>query len=295
MSGTWVRVAGRGALLCAIAAAATVTLQAQQTAQLPDAPSAAAPTPPVPEPVAGDAVYAPAAVGADSTKVKLETYLVLTFGPRAVVSPAFSAAIRMAHPPGAFPRDWKDGAEAFGRNYGEALGSKVALETGRYGTAILLHEDFRYRRSPTATGFGRLFHAIGYTFVDQSDTGHRRLAVSNFVGAAAGGFTAAAILPDGYNSAGDGAKDSATRFGGLAFSNVAREYAPEIARAFRALHLPFPRLPVPEWYTKNLSVAQPARNAPVPPAPASSPAPGGAATPAAPAPVPPPVAAPPPS
>ena len=248
-------------------------------ATLPDAPP-----PQVPESRAGDAIYAPVAVGADTTRLKLQEYVVLTFGPRAVVSPAFTAAIRMARPPSGFPRDWKDGAEAFGRNYGEALGSKVALETGRYGTAILLHEDFRYRRSPTATGFGRLFHAIGYTFVDQSDSGHRRLAVANFVGAAAGGFTAAAILPDGYNSVGDGAKDSAARFGGLAFSNVTREYSPEIARAFRALHLPFPHLPVPEWYSKNLIVARAPSVTPASvtaPTPPVQPAPAASAEPAA--------------
>ncbi len=224
--------------------------------KLPDAPSA---QPQVgqqgPEAVAGDAIYAPLAVGPATAKTKLETYVVLTFGPRAVVSPAFSAAFRMARPPSGFPRDWKDGAEAFGRNYGEALASKVALQTARTGTAIVLHEDFRYRRSETAKGFGRLLYAIGYTFVDSSDSGHRRLAISNFAGAAAGGFTAVAILPDGYNSTGDGVKDSATRFGGLVFSNVAREYAPDIAKLFGGHFLP--HLPIPEWYTKSLRVARP--------------------------------------
>ena len=297
--GTFTRAHGRKLLLGVLAVAFTGMMQGQAAEKLPDAPSTVVATPPVPEPVAGDAIYAPAAIGPDSTKIKLEIYLVLTFGPRAVVSPAFTAAIRMARPPSGFPRDWRDGAEAFGRNYGEALGSKVAFETGRYGTAILLHEDFRYRRSPTATGFGRLFHAVGYTFVDQSDSGQRRLAVANFVGAAAGGFTAAAILPDGYNSAGDGAKDSAARFGGLAFSNVAREYSPEIARGFRALHLPFPRLPVPEWYTKNLSVARPARAgaataAPGTAAPGTA-APGTTAAPPEPVEVKPPAAEPPPT
>ncbi len=258
----------RGLLLCVVAIAGAAGMHGQAAAPLPDAPSATLAAPPVPEPVAGDAIYAPAAVGPDSTKTKIETYVVLTFGPRAVVSPAFVAAFRMAKPPQYFPNDWKHGAEAFGRNYGEDLGSKVALETGRYGTAILLHEDFRYRRSFTATGFGRLVHAVGYTFVDQSDSGHERLAVSNFVGAAAGGFTAAAILPDGYNSVGNGAKDSAARFGGLVFSNVAREYSPDIERVVRKLHVPFPRLPVPEWYTKNLSVAGPGAVAVAPAAPA---------------------------
>ena len=241
--------------------------KAQGDAKLPNAPSSQSGQ--TPEPVAGDAIYAPLAAGPASAKQKLETYVVLTFGPRAVVSPAFTAAIRMARPPSGYPREWKDGAEAFGRNYGEALASKVALQTGRTGVAILLHEDFRYRRSETATGFGRLAHAIGYTFVDSSDDGHRRLAVANFAGAAAGGFTAAAILPDGYNSVGDGAKDSATRFGGLVFSNVAREYAPSIAKLFRGAHLPFPHLPIPEWYTKSLGVSRP-----VAPVPATVPAAG---------------------
>ncbi len=263
--------------LCTAAAAAQTPAQTpvQPPTSLPEAPSPQAPSAAAgstTESIAGDAIYAPLAVGPDTTRLKLQEYVVLTFGPRAVVSPAFTAAIRMAHPPSGYPRDWKDGAEAFGRNYGESLASKVALQTGRYGTAILLHEDFRYRRSPTATGFGRLAHAIAYTFVDQSDSGHPRLAVSNFVGAAAGGFTAAAILPDGYNSIGDGVKDSATRFGGLAFSNVAREYSPEIFRAFRALHLHSAHLPVPEWYTKSLSVARPATTVPtlsVPAAPST--------------------------
>ena len=230
-------------------------VKAQTATPLPETPKPQQAA--VPEAAAGDAVYAPLAVGPDSAKVKLETYLVVTFGPRAIVSPAFGAALRMARPPSGFPRDWRDGAEAFGRNYGEELASKVALETGRYGVGLLLHEDFRYRRSATATGVGRLLYAIGYTFVDSSDDGHRRLAVANFAGAAAGGFAAAALLPDGYNSVGDGAKDAATRFGGLAFSNVAREYSPEIFRVVRALHVPFPRLPVPEWYTKRLVVTKP--------------------------------------
>ena len=224
---------------------------AQQDKKLPDAP--------VPEPRAGDAIYAPLAVGdtPPTLKTQLETYVVVTFGPRAVVSPAFTAAFKMAFPPKGYPRIWRDGAEAYGRNYGDAIVSKVSLQTARYGTGILLHEDFRYRRSPTATGFGRLGHAIGYTFFDSGYSGHRRLALANLFGAASGGFVGISYLPDGYNDPGDGARRFASRFGGLVFSNVAREYAPEIGKFFQAIHLPFPRLPVPEWYTKDIRVARP--------------------------------------
>jgi hypothetical protein len=142
-----------------------------------------------PEPLAGDSLFAPLAVGTvpDSFKIKTESYVVVTFGPRAMIAPAFSAAFKMARPPNGYPRQWEDGGGAFGRNYGAALGERVASETARYGAGALLHEDFRYRPSK-ARGMARLFHAIGYTFVDTSDSGHRTLAVANFAAAAAGGF-----------------------------------------------------------------------------------------------------------
>ena len=213
---------------------------------------------PVPEPVAGDSWYAPVARGRgpESLKLKTETYLVVTFGPRAMFSPAFSAAMKMARPPAGYPSDWLDGGPAFGRNYGAALGSRFALETGRYATGVLLHEDFRYRQSGKQ-GAARLFYALGYTFVDSSDSGHRRLAVANFAGAAAGGFAGNLYLPDGFNTAGDGAKNFEGRFVGFAATNVMREFAPEIFRVTHKLHVPFPRIPFPEWWTKKPSVARP--------------------------------------
>jgi len=241
-----------------------------QTAPLPEAPVAqnAAPKsatpqseaalPPAPEPVAGDSWYAPIARGRgpESLKLKTETYLVVTFGPRAMVAPAFSAAMKMARPPAGYPPEWLDGGPAFGRNYGAALGSRFAFETGRYAAGALLHEDFRYRPSGKQ-GVARLFYAIGYTFVDSSDSGHRRLAVANFAGAAAGGFAGNLYLPDGYNSPGDGARNFEGRFVGFATNNITREFAPEIFRVTHRLHVPFPRIPLPEWWTKKPTVSRP--------------------------------------
>ena len=235
--------------------------QTEATTGLPEAPvgqTAAAALPPDPEARAGDSWYAPVAEGKEpqSQRLKAETYMVLAFGPRAMVSPAFSAAMKMARPPKGYPSEWLDGGPAFGRNYGAALGSRVALETGRYAAGALLHEDFRYRPSGKQ-GSARLFYALGYTFVDRSDSGHRRLAVANFAGAAAGGFAGNLYLPDGFNTPGDGARGFASRFGGFAMTNVTREFAPEIFHVARKLHAPFPRVPLPEWWTKGLSVSRP--------------------------------------
>jgi len=256
---------GWAALLTAALLLSTAGMQAAGQETLTTTGSEAPPKPTeqlpnVPVPVAGDYLFAPVAVGPDTMKIKAESYLVLTFGPRALVTPAFSAAIRMAHEPKGYPPDWCDGAPGYFRGYGSDLGNKFAAETGRYGAAMLLHEDFRYRPSGKK-GVARFFYAIGYTFVDRSDSGHRTLAVSNFAGAAAGGFAGDLWLPDGFNSPGDGAKRFSTRLASMAGSNVAREFAPEIFSAAKGLHLtflaPFLRVPIPEWWTKGLSVSRP--------------------------------------
>ncbi|MDR3746350.1 MAG: hypothetical protein P4K80_09500 [Acidobacteriaceae bacterium] len=256
------------ALLLSIAIG-TANGQTASSTALPEAPVAQAPATTSdtegrnvshlkdPEPAVGDSLYAPLATGngPQSLSKKTRSYVVATFGPRAFVSPAFSAAMKMARPPSGYPREWIDGGPAFGREYGAALGTRVAQQTGRYAAGALLHEDFRYRPSGKQ-GVARLFYALGYTFADRTDSGHRTLAVANFAGAAASGFVGNLYLPDGFNSPGDGAVRFEGRFVGYAGNNVSREFAPEIRRVTRKLHLPFPRVPSREWWTKSHSASK---------------------------------------
>ena len=75
-------------------------------------------------------------------------------------------------------------------------------------------------------------------------------------GAAAGGFVPNAWLPDGFNDWQHGGTRMGTKFGGYVIQNTLREFAPEIFKVFHGAHLPFPRLPVPEWWTKGVKVAR---------------------------------------
>jgi len=233
-----------------------------QEPQKPQAPGVETPAPELqplpPEPVAGDALYAPLAVGngPEGLKTKVDSWLVISFGPRALVSPLISSAIAMAKPNYNYPSDWLDGPQGFARQYGSKIGTKVSFQTARFATGALLHEDFRYRPSTDKDFFPRVFHAMGFAFVDQSDSGHRMLAVANFTGAAAGGFTPNLWLPDGFNDTRHGLTRTGSKFGGFVIQNELREFSPEIAKAFKAMHLPFPRLPVPEWWNKDISVAR---------------------------------------
>jgi hypothetical protein len=205
-------------------------------------------TTPVPLPAVGDPLYAPLATVPEKASQKLMDYVVVAAGPLALFAPAVSAAVRMADPPGVYPRDWKDGAGAYGRNYGASLATRSAWETGRYVTGALLHEDFRYRPSASRNAAARFFHAVAFTVVDKSDAGRNRLAVANFIGAGAGGFVGELYLPRGYNNLSHAETRVGIEFGGMAAQNVLREFSPDLERLSRKLRLPFPRLPIPEWW-----------------------------------------------
>jgi hypothetical protein len=76
----------------------------------------------------------------------------------------------------------------YARNYGNALAPRASMDTARFLSGALLHEDFRYRPFSSKNPLVRSFHALAYTFVDRSDSGHNRIALANFVEAGASGF-----------------------------------------------------------------------------------------------------------
>jgi hypothetical protein len=147
--------------------------------------------------------------------------------------------IAMTHPPAGYPPEWRQGMAAFGRNYGDFMGSWAAVQGGKFVVAAATHEDPRYSRSSRTGLFPRSLHALKFVFIDHSDSGNNRLAISNFAGAFAGGFAGNAYLPDGYNDASHGYRRSALAFTGFLTSNLADEFHPEIVRIAHKLHIPF--------------------------------------------------------
>jgi hypothetical protein len=162
-----------------------------------------------------------------------ETYL----NPSVFTAPAFRAGIRMANPPGKgaseYPREWRQGAEAFGRNYGDAFAERVTFQTARFATSVITHEDPRYIPSSSHNFLARSAHALAFTFVDRSDSGHPMPAISNFVGATAAGFVGNGYLPSGFNDATHAGQRATIRFGFVAAGNLFREFAPQMPRPVR--------------------------------------------------------------
>ena len=185
---------------------------------------------------------APAARDGISFEDKAHYYLTETyFNPSALTAPAFRAGLRMANPPGKgatqYPSEWRQGAEAFGRNYGDALAERVSFQTARFATGVITREDPRYVPSSSRSVFARSIHAISFTFVDRSNSGHPTPAISNFVGAAAGGFVGNAYLPAGFNDVTHAGQRASLGFGFAAAGNLFREFAPQMPSPMRTFFM----------------------------------------------------------
>ncbi len=168
-----------------------------------------------------------------------------TFGPPAVILPAFRAGIGMANPTKHYPREWKDGAGAFGRLYGDSLATVTSQRTARFLTGVVLHEDPRYVRSTSKNPLLRTTHALVFTFIDKTDSGRNMIAFSNFAGAAAGGFVGNAYLPHGYNDLTHAEQRMAFQFTSIAIQNVAAEFQPQWGPIVRKLRI---QKILPEWW-----------------------------------------------
>jgi hypothetical protein len=171
------------------------------------------------------------------------------FGPRALAITAVTAGFHSLHPTGSYPEQWSDGAAGFGRFAGDRYARRAAQYTARFAVCAALREDPRYERA-NSSGVARVVHAIAFTFVDRTDGGRPTLAVSNFAGATASGFVGNAYLPDGFRDATHGGQRALVAFGSLAARNVAEEFAPELTRGLRHLHLLRGR-GIPEWWTSK--------------------------------------------
>jgi hypothetical protein len=228
----------------------------------PDAPEPQTPAPPQDPRTPPSSEPAPVPRGDDSGVIailppaishkhltagdKFQIYTHQTFGPQNFILPTFGAGFFMLNPPRRYPREWKDGGGAFGRWYGEQIASSTSRRTGQLLAEVALHEDPRYVPSGSKNTLIRIFHAVAFTFVDKTDSGHNTFAFSNFAGAAAGGFVGMGLLPDGYNDVTHAEQRALRGLESVAIRNIVTEFRPEWGPILRKIHIP--RI-LPEWWT----------------------------------------------
>jgi len=219
---------------------------AQPENKLPDAPQPQNP-PPKQERKGLPAILAPQmTMRPMSADDKWQLYVHQAFNPVAFLLPTVGVALKMADPPDHYPREWKDGAGAFGRIYGDSLAKREAQLAAQALTKITLREDPRYLPAASHNVFNRVAHAVLFVLVDKNDSGDNRLAYSNFAGAAANGFVGMGYLPEGYNDVTHAGQRAAFAFQDFAFSNIANEFCPQWGPLMNRMHLPFVHPPCEE-------------------------------------------------
>lgn len=220
--------------------------QPQQPSPSPStSPSTAPSLPPSKERAISASGNLPSILAPQMTRVRLTAgdkfglYLHQAFNPVALFPPAVAAGFGMAFPRSGYPREWRDGAGAYGRLYGDALARRESNLTAGFLAAAVSHEDTRYLPSTSQNAVHRLSHAVLFTLVDRSDSGHSMPAFSNYAGAAASGIVGMGYLPRGYDDWTHAGQRSAIAFATFAGGNVLNEFCPEWGPLVKKLRIPF--------------------------------------------------------
>jgi hypothetical protein len=133
-------------------------------------------------------------------------------------------------------RSFGQGAAGFGRYFGASYGDFVI---GDYMTEAvfptLLHQDPRYFRRGTGSGWSRLGYAMGQIFWTHRDSGCMQFNYSEVIG-----NSTAVAISNAYYANNRTASDATSRLGmqlGVDMAaNVLKEFWPDLERKFRRKH-----------------------------------------------------------
>ncbi|HXB67748.1 MAG TPA: hypothetical protein VNY05_05865 [Candidatus Acidoferrales bacterium] len=133
-------------------------------------------------------------------------------------------------------RSFGQGAAGYGRYFGTAYGD---LLIGDYMTEAvlptLLHQDPRYFRRGTGTGWSRLGYSMGQIFWTHRDSGGTQFNYSEVLGNSTAVAISTAYYPD-QRKAADAVSKLGVQLGVDMCSNILKEFWPDIKRKFRREH-----------------------------------------------------------
>ncbi len=131
------------------------------------------------------------------------------------------------------PKEYGQGAEAFGKRYG--AGFADGLTAGIFVTGVypsVLRQDPRYYR----LGEGRFSHRTGYALtrilVTRQDSGRKAFNFSEILGSFSSSALAVTYYPKSQRDFSDVAERAGIQFGFDAGFNLLKEFYPDIERKF---------------------------------------------------------------
>ncbi len=159
---------------------------------------------------------------------KLQFHAETAYGPTAVMGfTAYAALLQEVDS----PKEWGQGAGAYGKRLGSTLGWSGIHGALAFGLDSTLHQDPRYYRTGGTGFWRRSAHALRGTILTRTDSGGETLSTWRIGSAYGAAFLSDLWYPARLNTAGQGFKRGSITLGlGLA-SNLGTEFWPDIKKA----------------------------------------------------------------
>ena len=181
-----------------------------------------------PQPVAGDPTQSSRTIPAPFYKPytvaqKFKSASRDTFGPFALLGVGVSAGFAQLTNT---PSEWGQGAQGYGKRYGNAFGINLSYQYFSATLESVLHEDPRYFPSTDRSAKGRLKHAIAYTFLTRKDDGSSGVSYARWASAFGAGFLSNSWNPRSNSSAADAVQTAGAILGLNLAIKVGQEFVP---------------------------------------------------------------------
>jgi hypothetical protein len=141
---------------------------------------------------------------------------------------SFAALYQIENQNPSFGQGMRGYAKRFGTAYGDQMIGNMMTEGL---VPVLFHQDPRYFRSGEGPKLGRAWYALTRIVVARMDTGRNSFNISEWGGNAAAVAISNAYYPD-TRTAADNAQRLLISCGTDAFSNVLKEFWPDVKRKF---------------------------------------------------------------
>jgi hypothetical protein len=128
------------------------------------------------------------------------------------------------------PKEWGQGAGAYGERFASALGGSAIHGALAFGLDSTLHQDPRYYRSRDTGFWRRTAHAFRGTILTHTDSGGETLSTWRLGGDYGAAFLSNEWYPARLNTVRLGALQGSLHFGFDFASNLGSEFWPDIRR-----------------------------------------------------------------
>jgi hypothetical protein len=128
------------------------------------------------------------------------------------------------------PREWGQGASAYGERFASTVGYSAIHGALAFGLDSTLHEDPRYYRSLDTGFWRRTGHALRATILTRTDSGGEALSAWRLGSAYGAAFLSNQWYPDRLNTVSRSVMQGSLRLGFDFASNLGAEFWPDLKR-----------------------------------------------------------------